>query len=173
MTSQKWLIIAAALTMGSAHAASQEVTINQVDADGKQASIGTIQISETEHGLLFTPQLSSLEPGQHGFHVHENGSCEPADKDGKPTAAQAAGGHYDPQQTGKHLGPYEDGHLGDLPALHVDSDGNANYPVLAPRIKKLDEIKGRALMIHAGGDNHADTPEPLGGGGARTACGVI
>lgn len=173
MTSQKWLIIAAALTMGSAHAASQEVTINQVDADGKQASIGTIQISETEHGLLFTPQLSSLEPGQHGFHVHENGSCEPADKDGKPTAAQAAGGHYDPQQTGKHLGPYEDGHLGDLPALYVDSDGNANYPVLAPRIKKLDEIKGRALMIHAGGDNHADTPEPLGGGGARTACGVI
>ncbi|CEA04605.1 copper/Zinc superoxide dismutase [Pseudomonas saudimassiliensis] len=173
MTSQKWLIIAAALTMGSAHAASQEVTINQVDADGKQASIGTIQISETEHGLLFTPQLSSLEPGQHGFHVHENGSCEPADKDGKPTAAQAAGGHYDPQQTGKHLGPYEDGHLGDLPALHADSDGNANYPVLAPRIKKLDEIKGRALMIHAGGDNHADTPEPLGGGGARTACGVI
>jgi superoxide dismutase, Cu-Zn family len=28
-------------------------------------------------------------------------------------------------------------------------------------------------MIHAGGDNYADQPQPLGGGGARIACGVI
>jgi Cu-Zn family superoxide dismutase len=28
-------------------------------------------------------------------------------------------------------------------------------------------------MIHVGGDNHADHPEKLGGGGARVACGVI
>jgi len=30
------------------------------------------------------------------------------------------------------------------------------------------------LMAHAGGDNHADHPTPLGGGRARRmACGVI
>ena len=28
-------------------------------------------------------------------------------------------------------------------------------------------------MIHAGGDNYSDQPQPLGGGGARIACGVI
>jgi Cu-Zn family superoxide dismutase len=28
-------------------------------------------------------------------------------------------------------------------------------------------------MIHVGGDNYADHPMPLGGGGARMACGVI
>jgi Cu-Zn family superoxide dismutase len=28
-------------------------------------------------------------------------------------------------------------------------------------------------MVHAGGDNHDDHPMPLGGGGARFACGVI
>lgn len=28
-------------------------------------------------------------------------------------------------------------------------------------------------MVHAGGDNHSDHPQPLGGGGARFACGVI
>jgi Cu-Zn family superoxide dismutase len=28
-------------------------------------------------------------------------------------------------------------------------------------------------MIHAGGDNHADHPEKLGGGGARIGCGVV
>jgi superoxide dismutase, Cu-Zn family len=27
-------------------------------------------------------------------------------------------------------------------------------------------------MIHANGDNYTDTP-PLGGGGAREACGII
>lgn len=173
MKPQTWLIMTAALVVGSAHAASQQVSINLVDAEGKQQSIGNIEISETEHGLLFTPDLKSLPGGVHGFHVHENGSCDPAEKDGKQVAAQAAGGHYDPQSTGKHAGPYGDGHLGDLPALYVNEDGTADYPVLAPRISKLDEIKGRALMIHAGGDNHADHPEPLGGGGARVACGVI
>ncbi|TXH61396.1 MAG: superoxide dismutase [Cu-Zn] SodC2, partial [Thiothrix sp.] len=60
----------------------------------------------------------------------------------------------------------------DLPALYVDSEGKATNPVLAPRLK-LADLSGRALMIHAGGDNHSDHPAPLGGGGARMACGVI
>ena len=37
-------------------------------------------------------------------------------------------------------------------------------PVLAPRLKKLDEVRGHSIMIHAGGDNHSDHPAPLGGG---------
>ncbi|MFA5494485.1 MAG: superoxide dismutase [Cu-Zn] SodC [Porticoccaceae bacterium] len=175
-SNKNWLALAVALSIGSigvAQAASQEVTINLVDAAGEQQDIGSVTISETDHGLLFTPQLTSLPAGVHGFHVHENGSCDPAEKNGKMSAAEAAGGHYDPEKTGKHLGPYEDGHLGDLPALYVNADGSADYPVLAPRIKKLAEIEGRALMIHAGGDNHADHPEPLGGGGSRMACGEI
>ena len=54
-----------------------------------------------------------------------------------------------------------------------DTDANGNTsPVLAPRLKMAD-LKGRALMIHAGGDNYADQPAPLGGGGVRWACGVI
>jgi Cu-Zn family superoxide dismutase len=44
--------------------------------------------------------------------------------------------------------------------------------VLAPRLK-LADVKGRALMVHAGGDNHSDHPAALGGGGARAVCGVI
>jgi len=45
--------------------------------------------------------------------------------------------------------------------------------VVAPRLKTLDEVKGKALMIHVGGDNMSDSPQPLGGGGERFACGVI
>ena len=94
-------------------------------------------------------------------------------KEGKAVAALAAGGHFDPEKTGKHLGPYADGHLGDLPAIYVAEDGTASYPVLAPRLKKISDIEGKALMVHVGGDNHADRPKPLGGGGDRFACGVI
>ncbi|MFO5591311.1 superoxide dismutase family protein, partial [Klebsiella pneumoniae] len=42
-----------------------------------------------------------------------------------------------------------------------------------PRLKTLAEVKGKALMVHVGGDNMADSPQPLGGGGERFACGVI
>lgn len=28
-------------------------------------------------------------------------------------------------------------------------------------------------MVHEGGDNYSDDPKPLGGGGARVACGVV
>jgi Cu/Zn superoxide dismutase len=94
------------------------------------------------------------------------------EKEGKKVPALAAGGHYDPQATGKHGLPWGDGHLGDRPALYVAADGQAAYPVLAPRLKAAD-VHGRSLMVHAGADNHADHPAPLGGGGIRFACGVI
>ena len=87
--------------------------------------------------------------------------------------AGAAGSHYDPATTGHHGTPWGKGHLGDLPPLFVAVDGAATQPVLAPRLAKLAHIQGRALVLHAGGDNHADLPAPLGGGGARLACGVI
>ena len=63
--------------------------------------------------------------------------------------------------------------LGDLPVLTVGADGTAKEELTAPHIKDLGAVRGRALMIHAGGDNYADEPKPLGGGGARIACGVV
>jgi len=99
----------------------------------------------------------------HGFHIHQHPNCEDHGMD--------AGGHYDPAQTDTHQGPYKAGHLGDLPTLFVNEKGEANLPVLAPHLKTKDLIK-HTLMIHAGSDNYSNTP-PLGGGGARIACGVI
>lgn len=156
-----------------AQAASEEVEMNLVTAQGVGQSIGNVKISETDKGLEFAPDLKALPPGEHGFHVHAKGSCQPAIKEGKASAAEAAGGHLDPQHTGKHAGPEGAGHLGDLPVLVVNNDGKATDPVVAPRLKKLDEVKGKALMVHVGGDNMSDQPKPLGGGGERYACGVI
>jgi Cu-Zn family superoxide dismutase len=144
-----------------------------VTAAGTGKMIGVVSISESANGLVFTPKLSDLPPGPHGYHVHEMGSCGVNEKDGKKVAAGAAGSHLDPNGSKQHLGPTGAGHLGDLPPLVVGGDGRATVPVTAPRLKSLADVKGKALMIHAGGDNYADKPAPLGGGGERIACGVI
>jgi superoxide dismutase, Cu-Zn family len=157
---------------GFAHGAQVTIKVNLVTVDGVGKEIGTIAATDTPYGLLLQPQLSDLPPGLHGFHLHENPSCTPAKKDDKMTAGQSAGGHLDPEKTTKHEGPYGSGHLGDIPALFVGEDGKATLPVLAPRLKS-EQLKGHSLMIHAGGDNYSDQPQPLGGGGARIACGVI
>lgn len=161
------------LMLGAGSAlADTTVPMTLVDANGIGAGIGQVTISESKYGLVFTPALKGLTPGLHGFHLHQNASCAPKEKDGKMVPALAAGGHYDPADTKRHDTPWGDGHLGDLPALYVDADGNASQPVLAPRLKVAD-LAGRSLMIHMGGDNHSDHPAILGGGGARMACGVV
>lgn len=153
-------------------AAEQIVVIRAIDANGTGSIIGTVKLSDTEKGLVIDPDLGNLSAGIHGFHVHENPSCEAGEKDGKKVAGLAAGGHFDPNKTGQHAGPEGHGHHGDLPPLSVSPQGEAVKLMLAPRLK-LSDIHGRALMIHEGGDNLSDDPKPLGGGGARIACGVI
>jgi Cu-Zn family superoxide dismutase len=148
------------------------VQMNLIDESGVGKPIGTVTLVDGKHGLELKPALAGLMPGTHGFHVHEKPSCAAGTKDGKSVPGLGAGAHYDPTATAKHEGPYRDGHLGDLPVLIVGNDGKAELPVLAPRLK-LADVQGRALMIHAGGDNYADLPEKLGGGGARIACGAV
>ena len=171
----KWFSITGAvflLVASLAWADGATVSMLLATDTGPGKAVGTIAVTDTPYGALFTPDINGLSPGLHGFHVHENADCAPTMKDGKMVPGLAAGGHYDPGKTGKHLGPYGDGHLGDLPALTVTADGTATLPVLAPRLK-AEDLLNRSLMIHAGGDNYADTPMTLGGGGARVVCGVI
>jgi superoxide dismutase, Cu-Zn family len=158
----------------AAPAWAQEVVIEMhlLTDDGVGESVGTITAESSPYGVIFTPDLHGLPPGPHGFHVHENPSCEPDQEDGEVKAGLAAGDHFDPLRTDSHSGPYDDaGHLGDLPVLFVEEDGTVTVPVAAPRLRLFD-LYGRSLVIHEGGDTYADEPE-LGGGGDRVACGVI
>lgn len=166
------LLACGLLAAAPAVAAEIVVTLEVATPAGAGDSVGSVRIVETPYGLAFYPRLSGLAPGLHGFHVHEKPSCAAADANGAPVPALAAGGHLDPAGTKKHAEPWGDGHLGDLPPLYVAADGSATQPLLAPRLK-LADVRSRSLMVHAGGDNHADHPAPLGGGGARVACGVI
>lgn len=164
--------LASILMLVSATALADTASVEMVDLNSGK-TLGTVSIEQTSYGSVFVPNLSGLPAGLHGFHIHTNASCDSIMKDDKTVLGGAAGGHYDPKETGKHGTPWsDDNHIGDLPALYADAKGMATQPVLAPRVQ-LSDVKNRALMIHAGGDNHSDHPAPLGGGGARIVCGVI
>jgi Cu-Zn family superoxide dismutase len=158
-----------AAAKGAAHVS---VPIHLIDANGLGADAGTLTLSDSAKGLSIKAALKGLPPGDHGFHLHEKPSCDPGEKDGKTAAGIGAGGHFDPTASGKHLGPEGEGHHGDLPLIHVGADGKASETVVAPHLH-LADVHGKAIVIHAGGDNYSDQPEPLGGGGARIACGIV
>lgn len=146
------------------------IKMNLLEKDSKYKNIGEVVAVQTPYGIAFFPNLNGLPSGLHGFHIHENADCGATDKG----LGMKAGGHLDPYNTKRHSFSWDNnGHKGDLPALYVDENGVATNPVLAPKIKTLSEIKNHSLMVHAGGDNHSDKPQLLGGGGARIACGVI
>jgi Cu-Zn family superoxide dismutase len=166
------LSFAMVVTGGSAWGASKYVTMREVNAGGVGEIIGIIEFKDTAKGLKVIPNLRGLSEGQHGTHVHQNPSCDPAEKDGKMVPGLGAGGHFDPDNTGVHQGPQGQGHLGDLAVLYVDAKGNATRSSFAPRLKTTDLV-GRAVVIHSGGDNYSDVPKKLGGGGSRVACGTI
>lgn len=147
------------------------LTNNNPTTQGIGEKIGTITFEDTSKGLIVKPNLAGLPPGDHGFHIHDKPSCEALQINNTWEAGMAAGGHLDPAHTSKHLGPEKEGHLGDLPFLIVDKKGEAKNPVVAPRLTVKD-IVNHSIMIHAGGDNYSDVP-PMGGGGARIACGVV
>ena len=174
MKTIRFVAVALLLLGGSAARAAKsvKVTMNAVTADGVGKSMGTITVKEGKDGVTIEPKLKGLAPGEHGFHIHEKPSCNPADKDGKKTAAQAAGGHFDPDATKAHKGPGGGGHKGDLPKLVVSDKGEAKDKMEVKGLT-LADFQGKSLMIHEGGDNYSDTPKPLGGGGTRIACGVV
>jgi Cu-Zn family superoxide dismutase len=150
------------ILLTSSYAYSKSITVPVFNTN--QVDIGQIEFEDSKYGLLIRPALQQLPPGLHGFHIHEHPNCE--------DHAMKAGSHFDPQHTNKHLGPYQDGHMGDLPVLFVDAKGEANTTMLAPRLS-VDKIQNHAIMIHENGDNYDYVPSPLGGGGARIACGII
>lgn len=152
------------------------VEIQSIDERGVRDSVGSVTAADSNNGVVLNVDLHDLPPGAHGFHLHENGSCAPGAGADGVAAGMAAGGHYDPEKSGRHMGPAARGHLGDLPVIFIQTDEDGGVPyktVLVAPYLKVSDMRGRALVIHKDGDNYADEPKPLGGGGARMACGVV
>jgi len=145
-----------------AHAASP-LRADLLDAHGEK--VGTAELSsDKEPGRLdIQVQGKKLAPGKHGIHLHEKGLCEGPD-------FKSAGGHF--RKEGQKHGLKQKGahHFGDLPNLLVSQDGTFSS-FLSVRDVKLEDIRGKALVIHEKEDDQKT--DPAGDSGARMVCGVI
>src|SRR5258708_31316619 len=90
----------------TAYAATARATINSIDMNGVGPVIGTVTFKDTKDGLMVTPNISDLPVGGHGFHIHDKGTCDLAEHEGKIPAGFAYGNHYDPDHTGKNHDPF-------------------------------------------------------------------
>jgi Cu-Zn family superoxide dismutase len=111
------------------------------------------------------PQYQPAENGKppvgpHGFHIHNNGSCEIGDPN---DPFKAAGEHWNPDNQ-----PHGN-HAGDFPVL-FSNNGFANMCFFTNRFKVAD-ILGKAVIIHQSPDDYRS--QPAGDAGKRLACGVI
>jgi superoxide dismutase, Cu-Zn family len=137
------------------------------DANGKE--VGRATLTPTPSGVLVSLDLTAVPAGEHAFHIHAVGKCEPPD-------FKSAGPHFNPDNTKHGLMNQEGPHAGDMPNLHVPADGKLQVEVLNPTVSlsgesALLDADGSALVIHAGADDYKT--DPAGNAGARIACGVI
>ncbi|WP_157805812.1 superoxide dismutase family protein [Bacillus sp. mrc49] len=158
--------------------ADPQVKAEVKDVEGK--TLGTVNFTEEGNAVLIQTALEGLEPGYHGFHIHENAICEAEAKDGPFTTA---GGHFNPtDETHSH-------HAGDMPPLFVKEDGTAKFTATLDNMS-IDQLKKEelAVIVHANPDNFANIPDryeangqegpdedtlKTGDAGDRQACGII
>lgn len=166
------LVCAAALAAGMAHAqsdASGEMSpaamAMLVNADG--AEVGEVQIFEATEGLLLRVSASDMEPGYHGFHLHETGACE-----GDFTSA---GDHYNPDGSEHGLLAGDSAHAGDLPNIFASDAGEVRADIHAAHLTMdgdtapIMDDDGSAFIIH----ENADSYQAEAGAGGRVACGIV
>eukprot|EP00795_Rhopilema_esculentum_P017227 gene17227-8780_t len=118
-----------------------------------------------------TGEVTGLEKGEHGFHIHEFGDYT--------NGCTSTGSHFNP--FGKKHGAPEDEerHVGDLGNITAGDDNKATVDK-TDRLIKLSgphSVIGRAFVVHADVDDLGKGGHELslttGNAGGRLACGVI
>lgn len=146
------------------------VTASAELRDAKGGPVGTVAFIETPQGTLIEARLENVPPGWHGFHIHENGRCDPPD-------FKSAGGHWNPTDASHGFLARQGGHVGDLPNVFAGPDGKVMVDIQTDRVRlrpganSLMPSGSRAVVMHAGPDDYST--DPAGDSGGRIACGPI
>jgi Cu-Zn family superoxide dismutase len=158
---------AAAAAPAGAAASAQAVLQPAKDTPGFSGRVTFYQAGSQVRVVADVTGVSP--PGNHGFHVHENGKCE---RDpGKDFAS--AGGHFNPAGTPHACPDAASHHAGDLGNIVINADGTGHVDITtsALSLSGASSVVGRAVILHAAPDDCAT--QPTGNAGGRLACGVI
>jgi Cu-Zn family superoxide dismutase len=149
-------------------AAAQTATAALKNANG--GDVGTAEMTQTPAGVLIKLSVKGLPPGDHAFHVHAVGKCEPP--------FESAGPHFNPANKKHGLMATDGPHAGDMPNLHIPAGGELVVEVLNNSVtlekgkpNSVFDTDGSTLIIHAGVDDYKT--DPAGNAGGRISCGVI
>lgn len=152
--------------------ASAALDVPLIDASGE--AVGLATFSENAGGVTLTLLVEGLAPGEHGWHLHEVGVCEPV---GGAEPFAAAGGHWNPARM-PHGGPDDDErHAGDFGNLTAGDAGLAEMEITTTHFTlgsgetSVFDEDGTAIIVHEAMDDL--TTQPGGDSGARYACGVV
>lgn len=144
---------------------TQEVAAAQLSGPGGIS--GVVNFTAMADGVHVVARVEGAEPGSHGFHLHQNGACDPPD-------FASAGDHFNPAAS-QHGGPQGDPrHAGDFGNLEIAEDGTGNLELHLPGLtvaEGANSVVGKAVVLHQGTDDL--TTQPSGNSGARIACGIV
>ena len=128
---------------------------------------GTVVFTQEGDKVKVVADITGLEPGKHGFHIHQWGDVSSLN-------GKSAGGHYNPEGN-PHAGPgVAKRHAGDMGNLTAGKDGKAHLELTLSNISVAglkNPIIGRGIIVHAGEDDLKT--QPTGAAGARVGYGVI
>ena len=162
------LMITALFLGGASVCQAAQGTANIVATSTNTAVSGSAHFEDTPGGLKVSVSIAHAEPGNHGFHIHEFGSCEDQGK--------AAGSHYNPLHSPHGMilkdGP-EKAHKGDLGNIMIKNDGTGTLEAVVPNLSLAEgpyTVGGRSIVFHEKVD---DLGQPVGNAGAREGCGII
>jgi Cu-Zn family superoxide dismutase len=147
-----------------------ELTANASLLDSSGTRVGVATFSEGDGNTQMGVSVTGLAPGEHGMHIHENGTCT-------PPGFESAGAHFNPASKQHGLLNPEGPHAGDMPNLVVEPDGSADTTftvsasLLAEGPGSMIGSQQRAFVIHADPDDQKT--DPSGNSGSRVVCGVI
>lgn len=161
--------LAAITLLGMAHAQTpSQAKATFINTQG--TDIGLAKLTETPHGVLIEFSIKSIPAGEHGFHIHQTGSCKTPD-------FKSAGGHYKPRKHKHGFMVPEGYHAGDMPNQFAGEGKILQGQVFNPHVTlrkgeaTLLDADGSALVVHAGPDDYES--QPSGAAGGRIACAII
>ena len=143
-----WLVTSSTLMLLASPAlAVDKASAVLKDAGGKE--VGKATLTSTPSGVLINLDLTAIPPGEHAFHIHAVGKCDPPD-------FKSAGPHFNPDETKHGLMNPQGPHAGDMPNLHVAADGKIQVEVLNPAVTLSAES---ALLMRTARPS-SSTPPP-------------